>query len=122
MILLDTHAVIWLAQDHHRAKPLRDYARLHISPATILELHLLVEAGRLRPAAGRAVQSIAEDLRWRLDEPPSGRWFVEACELAWTRDPFDRLLVAHARLRRWKLATADDLLLAHLPPSQVLAL
>ena len=31
-----------------------------------------------------------------------------------TRDPFERLLVAHARLRGWRLATSDGPLLAHL--------
>jgi len=42
--------------------------------------------------------------------------------LSWTRDPFDRLLVAHARLRGWRLATADTTLLAHLPDRERLAL
>ena len=122
MILLDTHAVIWLAKDHRRARRLHDYARLYISPATVLELQVLVEAGRLRLAGAINVQEIAEDLRWRLDEPPAGRWFAEACELGWTRDPFDRLIAAHARVRRWKLATADEVLLEKLPASAVLAL
>jgi PIN domain nuclease of toxin-antitoxin system len=42
--------------------------------------------------------------------------------LSWTRDPFDRLLAAHARLRGWKLATADTLLLERLAPSELLPL
>ena len=122
MILLDTHAAIWMASGHRRARPLHDYARLHISPATVLEIQLLVEVGKLRLAGGRSVQAIADDLRWRLDEPPAGRWFMEACELGWTRDPFDRLIAAHARVRGWKLATADDVLLTKLPASSVIAL
>lgn len=65
---------------------------------------------------------LASDDRWRLDEPPAGRWFAAACDLGWTRDPFDRLLAAHARLRGWKLATADDVLLERLAPSDVVAL
>jgi PIN domain nuclease of toxin-antitoxin system len=36
----------------------------------------------------------------------------------WTRDPFDRLLVAHARIRGWKLATGDAALLDELRPSE----
>jgi PIN domain nuclease of toxin-antitoxin system len=35
-----------------------------------------------------------------------------------TRDPFDRLLVAHARLRGWRLATADNQLVKRLGPSE----
>lgn len=122
MILLDTHAVIWLSQGHRRAKPLERFARLHISPATLLEIQFLVEIGKLRFAKGITSATVAEDLRWRLDEPPAAKWFLAAGELSWTRDPFDRLLAAHAALRGWRLATADDVLLERLPEADVLAL
>ena len=46
------------------------------------------------------------DPRWLVDESPSGAWFAHALDLDWTRDPFDHLLVAHASLRGWELATA----------------
>jgi PIN domain nuclease of toxin-antitoxin system len=92
VILLDTHAVIW------------------------------AETGRLRLTPGRSLHDLAADDRWRLDEPPAARWFVLACELGWTRDPFDRLLAAHAQLRGWKLATADDLLIERLGAARVVAL
>ena len=122
MILLDTHAVIWLAQGHRRAQPLRTLPRLHVSPVTLLEVQFLLEAGRLRFKDGRSAESLANDSRWRIDEPPAGRWFTAACEFGWTHDPFDRLLAAHARVRRWKLATADEQLIQHLRPSDVLPL
>jgi PIN domain nuclease of toxin-antitoxin system len=122
VILLDTNAMIWLAQDHRRARPLRNLQRLHVSPASVLEIQFLAEAGRLRLSAGRTLESITHDSRWRLDEPPSAGWFLAACECSWTRDPFDRLLAAHARLRRWRLATADDELIERLPSSAVLEL
>ena len=122
MILLDTHAAIWLVQGHRRSRPLSRQASLHLSPASLLELQVLIEIGRLRLAPSSTVDSFSNDERFRLDEPPAGPWFSEACELPWTRDPFDRLLVAHARLRRWRLATADDQLLERLPASAVLAL
>lgn len=122
MILLDTNAVIWLSLEHRRAWPLRTLARLHISPASLLELQFLMETGRLRFKDAASVETIASDTRWQLDEPPGGRWFTAACEFGWTRDPFDRLIAAHARLRRWKLATGDEQLIEQLPPSSVLAL
>ena len=34
----------------------------------------------------------------------------------------ERLIAAHARVRRWKLATADEHLIEQLPPSAILAL
>ncbi len=122
MILLDTHAVIWVVQGHRRARPLVRLPRLHMSPATVLELQFLAETGRVRLTPGRSIEDVAADARWRLDEPPAARWFAAACELSWTRDPFDRLLAAHAKVRGWKLATGDDRLLERLPPSDVLAL
>ncbi len=121
MILLDTNAVIWLDQDHRRARPLARAGRLYLSPATLLELQFLHEVGRLQlPDAG--VDAIARDDRWALDDPPAASWFLLAADLMWTRDPFDRLLVAHAKLRGWKLATGDDRLLEHLGPRERLIL
>ena len=122
VILLDTHAAIWLAQGHKRSRPLAKFPRLYLSPATVLEVQFLAEAGRLRLAGGQSAAALAADNRWRLDEPPAARWFTLACELDWTGDPFDRLLAAHARLRGWTLATADHVLLDRLGASEVLPL
>ena len=122
VILLDTHAAIWLATGHARSRPLERVQRLYLSPVSVLEVQFLVEAGRLRLAAGRGAGELADDDRWRLDEPPAAKLFTRACELGWTRDPFDRLLAAHALLRGWKLATADETVLEHLPASSVVPL
>jgi PIN domain nuclease of toxin-antitoxin system len=122
VILLDTNALIWLSQQHKRARPLSKATRLYVSPATLLELQFLTEAGKLRFRAGASPASLVDDDRWVLDEPPAARWFSAAAELSWTRDPFDRLIVGHARTRRWKLATGDSALLAKLNPTQVLGL
>jgi PIN domain nuclease of toxin-antitoxin system len=122
VILLDTHAAIWLGTGHRRSRPLARMQRLYLSPVSVLELQFLVEAGRLRLAAGRAASELQDDDRWRLDEPPAAKLFTRACELSWTRDPFDRLLAAHALVRGWKLATADGYLLEHLPSSSVMPL
>jgi PIN domain nuclease of toxin-antitoxin system len=115
VILLDTNALIWLEQGHKRARVLRNQqARVYISPANILELQFLIEAGRLQLKRGGLSEIVHRDDLWALDDPPSAAWFDEALELGWTRDPFDRLLVAHARLRGWRLATADQMLLEQL--------
>ncbi len=122
VILLDTNALIWLERGHARTRALaRSRQSLHISPATLLELQFLEEAGRIRLVNGDT-GAIAIDDRWTLDDPPAASWFAAAMELSWTRDPFDRLLAAHARLRGWRLATADATLIAGLGPRYSLGL
>jgi PIN domain nuclease of toxin-antitoxin system len=116
MILLDTNALIWTDQGDRRARSLLKARRpLYISPANLLELQFLTEAGRIR-LDEPDVNAFAHDERWMLDDPPAAAWFATAVHLGWTRDPFDRLLAAHAQFRGWKLATADRGLLDQLGP------
>lgn len=106
MILLDTNAIIWLHLGHPRTRQLARLSQpLNVSPASMLELQFLVEAGRLRLDAD--LGQIAAAMGWLIDDPPAAAWFEAAADLGWTRDPFDRLLVAHAQLRGWRLATGD---------------
>jgi PIN domain nuclease of toxin-antitoxin system len=108
VILLDTNALIWLHRDDSRTAIIAGRGgRLYASPASILELQFLSEVGRLRLKRGATVAQIVHDEHWAIDDPPSAAWFEEAVGVGWTRDPFDRLLVAHARLRKWPLATGD---------------
>ena len=108
MILLDTNALIWLEQGHARSRALaRRRGRLFISPASLLELQFLVEAGRVRLKRSTVSDVARRDDLWLIDDPPAAAWFEETLGLGWTRDPFDRLIVAHARFRGWRLATGD---------------
>lgn len=122
VILLDTNALLWLEQGHRRSRPVTGQQRLYLSPATLLELQMLIESGRMRARGGATVSAVAADPRWLVDDVPATRWFTAATEIDWTRDPFDRLIVAHARLRGWKLATADTELLDRLNPAECIAL
>ena len=123
LILLDTNAVIWLHSGHRRARPLvRTRGRLYVSPVSLLEIQFLLELGRLRLRSGGSVEELAEDERWLLDEPSSSRWFLKAVGESWTRDPFDRLVVAHARLRGWRIATGDREVVRHYGPASCMEL
>ncbi len=66
---------------------------------------MLDEMGRLRLRGG--VRAIVDSDHWQLDDPPVVEWFEQSAEESWTRDPFDRLIVAPARVRRFRLATGD---------------
>jgi PIN domain nuclease of toxin-antitoxin system len=123
MILLDTNALLWLERGHPRGRALaRERRRLYISPASLLEIQFLSEAGRVRLHGAANAATLAEGARWLLDDPPAAAWFDRALELAWARDPFDRLLVAHAQLRAWRLATGDAELIDRLGPGACIAL
>jgi PIN domain nuclease of toxin-antitoxin system len=118
VILLDTNAVIWLERGHRRTRGLTAAGPLFVSPVTLVELQMLAELARIRFTADGGVAAIVADRRWTIDDPPSIDWFTLATEESWTRDPFDRLIVAHARLRGWPVATADRTILDRLRPSE----
>ena len=122
MILLDTNALIWLWRGHRRVRTLGAAGRLFASPASILELQMLAESGRVVLSRDVTPAAALADERWVIDDVPSTRWLSAAAHVSWTRDPFDRLIVAHARVRGWKLATADGAVLAHLTSSEKIEL
>lgn len=116
LILLDTNAFLWLNTQHRKVRVLRDARQpFALSPATLLELQFLQETGRIRFNRQVSLSDVAADPRWLVDEPPSTVWFEKACELSWTRDPFDRLIAAHGLLRGWRIATGDAAMVQHLP-------
>jgi PIN domain nuclease of toxin-antitoxin system len=123
VILLDTNALIWLEQRHPRTRSLAATGkRFYISPASILELQFLLEGGRICLERGTISEIAHRDDLWALDDPPASAWFEQALDCGWTRDPFDRLIVAHARLRGWRLATADASVLQRLSARESIAL
>ena len=123
MILLDTSAVLFLLAGHRRARPLRAHSgRLKFTPVALLELQFLQEAGRGRFTLARPADAVAADPRWSVDDPPVSSLIRHALELTWTRDPFDRLIAAHAVHRGWRVATSDAAMIDNLPAHLTLAL
>ena len=83
----------------------------------MLELQYLYETKRV---ADRA-EVVADDLRRRLDvgicDLPFSDVVRRSLALAWTRDPFDRLIVAQAAARESTLITKDRALRRRYPLS-----
>ena len=69
-----------------------------ISPAVTLELQFLYEVGRVNAPAADAVRTLQLALNVRVASDTFDRVVSAALAESWTRDPFDRLIVAHARL------------------------
>ncbi|MBL7007151.1 MAG: transposase, partial [Spirochaetia bacterium] len=105
MIFLDTHAVVWLYQKELHLFSTEALVRLEnetllISPAVMLELDYLFEIGRITVNAVEIAEYLTETIGLEID-PVSFLPIVEkSLGLKWTRDPFDRLLTAHASFRQ----------------------
>jgi PIN domain nuclease of toxin-antitoxin system len=118
VIYLDTHAAILLAQgDTTRfSKPaLRALNRedLLLSPAAVLELEFLHEIGRLKVRAREVVQILRQAVSLRVCDLPFSEIVEKAQDEGWSHDPFDRLIVANARVRNARLLTRDERISAH---------
>jgi len=123
MILLDTNAVLFLLANNRRARALLPHVgRLYFSPVALLELQFLQEVGRGAFTTRAPATMARSDPRWTVDDPPLDGVIARALSLGWTRDPFDRLIAAHALHRRWRLATSDVTMLRHMPTGTTLAL
>ena len=123
MILLDTSAVLFLLAGHRRGDRLRAHVgRLRFTPVALLEMRFLQEVGRGVFTTDRPADAVAADPRWTVDDPPVSFLIGRALDLSWTRDPFDRLITAHAIYRGWRLATSDGAMLDNLAPHLTLEL
>jgi PIN domain nuclease of toxin-antitoxin system len=63
--------------------------------------------------AGSLLQTLGRDLGVRLCDLPFADVVTAALRQSWTRDPFDRIIVAQAALRRAPLITRDATIRAH---------
>ncbi len=108
--LIDTHFLIWVVLGSQRLAKfpwLGRYRPWGVSPVSLLEIQYLAEVGRLEVQNPELTDSVLNDPRFIVDEVPLLALIQHAIPLTWTRDPFDRLLVAHSRARRVPLCTVD---------------
>lgn len=109
-LLLDTHFLIWLVLGSKRltAFPwLERHRPWGVSPVSFLEIQFLSEIGRLTVRNPEFADAVMQDPRFTVDDIPLVSLVRHALRLEWTRDPFDRLLVAHSAARRVALCTTD---------------
>lgn len=115
MIMLDTHIAVALYEGRTgglglAARRAIDREAVAISPAVLLEIELLHEIGRLRVGAVPISRHLADGLAIRIAGERFADVVIEALALGFTRDPFDRLIVAHAALMKAPLITQDETL------------
>lgn len=120
MIYLDTHIAAWLFAGRvdlfsPAVRKLLDENDLLISPAVVLELQYLYEIGRTADPAQVVVESLEDAIGLKVCDQPFPPIIGVALGQHWTRDPFDRILVAQAALREAPLVTRDRNIRDHYP-------
>jgi PIN domain nuclease of toxin-antitoxin system len=86
---------------------------IRISPMVVVELEYLYEIGRLKFRARDYVAKLGSELGVRVCDRPFAEVAMQAAKEPWTRDLFDRMIVAQARLAKAVLITRDAEMLAH---------
>lgn len=118
-LYLDTHAIVWLHQGDLTRFSERGLIALetHVllySPAVLLELQFLHEISRLLTRPATIVMELQKEIG--LEACPTSYLEImsAACFEDWTRDPFDRAIVAQARhLKRSALLSRDRKIQEH---------
>ena len=118
VIRLDTHVVVWLytGEIERLSAPAIEAIESHlpfISPMVQLELTYLHEIGRLTVSGADIVGDLRERIGLRLSESTMTAVVHAAASLTWTRDPFDRIIVADAIVAAAHLVTKDDVIREH---------
>jgi PIN domain nuclease of toxin-antitoxin system len=117
VILLDTHVVIWLAQDYQRISAAAQRAiskarekdrGLAVSGITLVEIVRLSSRGRIRLTP--SVETVVSEVEHRfIVLPITGNIALQAFELpaGYPNDPADRIIGATALVEDILLVTAD---------------
>ncbi|MEB3311430.1 MAG: PIN domain-containing protein [Snowella sp.] len=112
MIYLDTHIVVWLyggltERFTNLAIALLNEHDLYISPMVRLELQYLYEIERVSVPADSIILDLGDRVGLRICEKDFNQVVGYGLGLSWTRDPFDRLIVAQAMITENILLTKD---------------
>jgi PIN domain nuclease of toxin-antitoxin system len=112
VIRLDTHVVVWLytGETEQLSTPAVAAIEQHelvVSPMVQLELSYLHEIGRLTIGGADIIGDLERRVGLRRSDVVLEALVDTAASLTWTRDPFDRLIVADALVAGAALVTKD---------------
>ena len=109
---LDTHVAVWLyagrVEEFSPAVLAEvESAELRISPIVLLEIRLLQEIGRIDAGPDDILNVLRRDIGLTVCAIAFPDVVLASFAESWTRDPFDRLIVAHAKAGKGKLISKD---------------
>jgi PIN domain nuclease of toxin-antitoxin system len=113
IVYLDTHVVIWLAEANlsklsQKAMSLIQTADLRVSPMAVVELGYLYEIQRIVVTPQEILVKLSAEVGLTVCAHPFPIIAEVALGETWTRDPFDRIIVAHARANGASLLLTKD--------------
>lgn len=117
--LLDTHVVLWVYTGKaerlsEKALQVIEGSELATSPIVELELAFLNEIGKVSDTPSQILGALASSVGLSVEQIGFGPLCSTAAGITWTRDPFDRMLAAHAIAAELPLITKDRSLLENL--------
>jgi len=113
MIYLDTNVVIWVSakavdQLSQTVSDIIDNSHsLFISPMVALELEYLYEIKKISKKPSAIIEHLAKGIGLQRCEKAFWDVATQAINCKWTREPFDRLITAHAAIDDNILLTRD---------------
>ena len=116
MVYLDTHAVIWLYAKrldlfNESALKTIESEELRVSPMVILEAEYLYEIKRISERANVIYHFLSDHIGLRQCGTPFQNVVQFATQETFTHDPFDRIIVAQAKINESRLITKDQSIL-----------
>ncbi|MBP1668974.1 MAG: domain nuclease, a component of toxin-antitoxin system [Bacteroidetes bacterium] len=113
LIFLDTHVAIWLYSgrlDLFRPKVLRliNDNQVCISHWVRLEMKYLNEIGRINQHPDMIIDALIDEIGLVISNNSIERIVSQAIHLDFTRDPFDRIIVADAYINNSYLISKDQ--------------
>jgi PIN domain nuclease of toxin-antitoxin system len=122
-LYLDTQVVVWLAEGRTErltvvaASAIEEFEPV-ISPMVMLEIEYLFEIKRIIRPPLMLLNQLEAQIGLRQSDHAFAAVIQTALFETWTRDPFDRVIVAHARTDAMSpLVTSDEKIRENYPRS-----
>ena len=118
MIYIDTHVVVWLYTGEveklsQQAIELINENEIYISAIVRLELQYLYEIERITVVSDDIVTDLSNRIGLKVCDKHFSNIVNGTLLLDWTRDPFDRIIVANAAVNGDVLITRDQNILTN---------
>jgi len=118
LIYLDTHVVVRLCAENrinfsNSVENLIEKYEVSISAIVCLELQYLLEIKRIAAKPEKIISNLASSIGLKICDKNFNTIISKAMSLSWTRDPFDRIIVANAAINNSVLITKDQHILEH---------